>query len=514
MKTSVCVIGAGIGGLMAGAYLAQAGYAVTILEKAATVGGSAGWYVRRNRRFPTGATLAFGLEAGGLLRSRLEELGVELEAEELEHPMDIVLPDRKVAVLRNAAAWEEELAQRFPEQRAATLRFWRELEAISHAVLGVTGTGAALPVRRPADLGGLPGYLLRHPRTALQLARSARRTVLDLLRAHGLEHYEPLVRLLNLQLVDAVQTDVSRAALLPSSLALTVYRQGSFGLDGGLGGLCEALASRIAGWGGEIVTASPVQSAVYNAKQRKWSVEAARRSGFYDIVVNNTGLDLEGGLAAGANPRAGTKAEPGRALPVELQPQPHAGAWGAFRLDAVLDETGFEACLPRLALPFAYQIAPDCQHDRLFGDEHGPVYVTFQRTLDGKGRPVIGEVTMTATVHTDTWRWLACSDEAYAAQKQQAGEALWREIAKIADLRRHVRSADIGTPRTYLRYIGKAEVGGFPLTVERALLRPAGVRTSVPGLYHAGETVFPGPGTLSAALSGMYAARAIGRDYR
>jgi phytoene dehydrogenase-like protein len=65
LSKSVCIIGAGVGGLTAAAYLAKEGYKVSVLEKATTVGGSAGWYVRKGRKFPTGATIAFGLEEKG-----------------------------------------------------------------------------------------------------------------------------------------------------------------------------------------------------------------------------------------------------------------------------------------------------------------------------------------------------------------------------------------------------------------------------------------------------------------
>ncbi|WP_313237944.1 NAD(P)-binding protein [Sporosarcina ureae] len=62
MSKSIYVVGADIGGLMAGALLAKEGYQVTILEKATRVVGSAGSYVRNKRIYPAGATIAFGLE--------------------------------------------------------------------------------------------------------------------------------------------------------------------------------------------------------------------------------------------------------------------------------------------------------------------------------------------------------------------------------------------------------------------------------------------------------------------
>ena len=80
MEKTVCIIGAGIGGLTAGTYLAKAGYEVTVLEKAQTVGGSAGAYIRQNRMFPTGATIAFGLEDDGIFQKMLHELDIVLPA--------------------------------------------------------------------------------------------------------------------------------------------------------------------------------------------------------------------------------------------------------------------------------------------------------------------------------------------------------------------------------------------------------------------------------------------------
>ena len=54
---SAIIIGAGIGGLTAGARLARAGYRVTVLEKAAVPGGRAGVITHGGYRFDTGPTL-------------------------------------------------------------------------------------------------------------------------------------------------------------------------------------------------------------------------------------------------------------------------------------------------------------------------------------------------------------------------------------------------------------------------------------------------------------------------
>jgi phytoene dehydrogenase-like protein len=135
MKPSVCIIGAGMGGLTAGAFLAKNGFDVTILEKATSVGGSAGFYTRKDRRFPTGATVAFGLEEDGVLNKLLNELNIHPPTMELLHPMDVILPDRKVSIYKDKMRWERELQIRFSEREKDVLLFWKKLEQIGEDVL-------------------------------------------------------------------------------------------------------------------------------------------------------------------------------------------------------------------------------------------------------------------------------------------------------------------------------------------------------------------------------------------
>ena len=58
----VIVIGAGIGGLTAGALLAHRGYSVQILDQALVPGGCASTFKRKGFTFDVGATQVAGLE--------------------------------------------------------------------------------------------------------------------------------------------------------------------------------------------------------------------------------------------------------------------------------------------------------------------------------------------------------------------------------------------------------------------------------------------------------------------
>ncbi len=495
-KQRIGILGAGISGLMAGAILARQGHIISIYDKAVTVGGSAGWYVRKNRIYPTGATIAFGLEPGGMLHRLLKRVGAfeKLNIRALTHPMDVLLPDRKIAIRFDEQQWCAELSTVFHERADEVLRFWRELKKISLAVEAVTSTEVALPIRSFADLGTLPFHLLRNPWQTARLARYAFVTVEHLLRQYRLHDYAPFRTFLNAQLVDAAQTDIRHAALLPSAVALDIYRRGSFSVDGGLASISKALAVVIAEAGGAIYTANTVKQCVLRKTDGKevWRVESAKRAEEYDILLNASGLSLT--------------STDGSAFQLHAESDESlAEQWGAFRVDAILEDLRIEK-----DLPFAWQIVPNPEHSQLFGDEFGPVYFTMHESRDVNGNVVAGEGMLTASVHTSLEQWRGLDKAAYLQRKQAFTDAILVELARaLPHAQERLQTLYSGSPMTYDKYIGKFSVGGRPLTVKNAILSPKGCRTAIDSLFLAGEQVFPGPGTLSCALSGFYAARAI-----
>ncbi|GGG05838.1 phytoene desaturase family protein [Paenibacillus abyssi] len=494
MNRSVGIIGAGIGGLTAAVYLAQSGFEVTLLEKAVLPGGNASSYIRRNRMFPTGATVAFGLEPGGILSELLMEMNVEIPCRPMFHSMDVVLSDRKVSIYADRTRWEEELSAVFHERADRVSAFWKELSRIAEAVMAVTSSRVALPLRGVYQLGKLPRLAVSRPGMLFRLLPYSLRTVESLLRKHGLADYAPFRAFLDAQLVDAAQTDASNAALLPSALALDIYRYGIFAVEGGFGTLIRQLEERFIRLGGRVLYASPVTDLRWEG--RRWQAHTERDSFHFDWVINATGLTWNGAA---------------------LQESGNNEGWGAFRIDAIVRSELLDDVLAlqqEAALPFACQIMPmeHAASSLLEAGGHGPVYVTFHPSRDAAGRSLPDEAMVSISVHTRPERWTQLNKEDYRNRKRKMTEALFDEMERLwPAFRTRLIRFDAGSPRTYARFVGKSAVGGYPLTVRNAILKPSGSRTSHSRLILAGDTVFPGPGTLSSALSGYYAARAIMR---
>ena len=91
----VTIIGAGFAGLTAGALLAKDGFKVQVLERDVHPGGCAASFDRKTPhgdfRFAVGATVAAGLEPGGILHGIYGKLGLHAPGKALERIMRVHL---------------------------------------------------------------------------------------------------------------------------------------------------------------------------------------------------------------------------------------------------------------------------------------------------------------------------------------------------------------------------------------------------------------------------------------
>ena len=98
----VTIIGAGFAGLTAGALLAKDGLKVQVLERDIHPGGCAASFTRSTPqgdfRFAVGATVAAGLEPGGILHGIYAKLGLHAPGQALKRIMRVHLNAQAVEV--------------------------------------------------------------------------------------------------------------------------------------------------------------------------------------------------------------------------------------------------------------------------------------------------------------------------------------------------------------------------------------------------------------------------------
>ena len=132
---SALIIGGGTGGLFTGAFLAREGWAVTVVEKNAIIGGGLQMFRRGNHRFETGMHTLGGFHEGGTLQRICAYLGIadrlRLRADDCLTEIHYGADGRTWRLPYGREALEACLAQAFPADAAGLHAYFDALYALT-----------------------------------------------------------------------------------------------------------------------------------------------------------------------------------------------------------------------------------------------------------------------------------------------------------------------------------------------------------------------------------------------
>jgi phytoene dehydrogenase-like protein len=125
----VVIIGAGIGGLVCGCYLAKAGMKVLIAEQHYKPGGYCTSFIRNGFTFDAAAHSFGGYREGGLLRKIFHEISLDKEVEICRSaPSDIVItPEHRIAMHAHSDETVDELSKAFPHEHIGISKLFNAL---------------------------------------------------------------------------------------------------------------------------------------------------------------------------------------------------------------------------------------------------------------------------------------------------------------------------------------------------------------------------------------------------
>jgi C-3',4' desaturase CrtD len=492
-KPHIIVIGAGIGGLSAGALLAQSGYQVTVLEAQTYAGGCASTFTHKDYRFESGATVVGGFQHNGPHAVIGRQLELEWPVRSYEPAWVTHLPGASIALTADNA----DVLRVFPGSEV----FWKHQSTLADLGWHLASEALPWPPGNLPELLHLARVGLTYFPKDLLLLPLAFRTTYQWIRQHGLAQDISFVRFIDAQLLISSQTTSRHANAVYSATALDLARQGVYHVEGGIGGLAETLVAKIKQLGGDVL---------FRRRVRKLHMEQGRVTGvsFTEgrrsqkttflpadfVLANLTPWSLDSML--------GEDSPDG----LHREAQQRQLGWGAFAL-----HLGVQADLLPPNLP---------DHQQIIQDMEGPmgetrsVFLSFSPEWDA-GRAPTGQRAVTVTTHTAVQPWwdvLAQSEQAYHERKQDYAARMLDLIeTRIPGFKAAVRLMLPGSPVTYEFYTDRhlGQVGGFAQT---SLLQARGPRTGIPNLRLVGDSIFPGQSTAGVTVGAIRVAADVRRS--
>lgn len=513
----VVVVGAGIGGLTAGALLARRGYSVLMLDQALVPGGCASTFQRQGFTFDVGATQVAGLEPGGIHDRIFAELEIAPPAATFCDPACAVyLPGETepIHVWRDPEQWKAERQRQFPGSEP----FWQLLADLFRSSWAFQSRDPVLPPRNIWDVWQLvkavrPDTLLTVPHTLS--------TVGDALRGYGLHGDRRLKTFLDMQLKLYSQVDADETALLYAATALSVSQapQGLFHLQGSMQALSDRLVAAFERDGGKLLMRHTVEQIhvesgkvtgvmIRNQKTNEIWTEPA------DQIVSNVTVQNLVQLLSDHVPK-------GYQRRVDKLPP----SSGAFVIYLGVDQSAIPAnCPPHLQFLYDYEGAIG---------ENNSLFVSVSKP--GDGRAPDGKATIIASSFTDVNQWWdekksgkggfvedcekpnwmakpALTTNQYQELKQRYQDEALTRLSQFFNLNEHtIAHIESATPRTFARYTGRDHgiVGGIGQRIPT--FGPFGFanRTPIQNLWLVGDSTHPGEGTAGVSYSALTVVRQI-----
>ena len=504
MSYDVIIIGAGLGGLTAGAKLSKEGKKVLLIEQHTIPGGCATTFKRKDLKIEVGLHMIDGLDDEDPKLNILKELGV-LDNVEFKRVPDFyrfIKPGFEMTIPDNYKQAINVLTERFPAEKKGIVKFFKIILALRKEVFKVPRRKWPLIFMMPILPFLAPNLMLRENSTIGQLLD-------ELFEDENLK----LVLLANL---GYYHNNPYTMSLIYYSVAQGSYfKGGGYFIKGGSQKLSDHLAKIIENNNGKIIYGQQVEEIIItNGKatgvkyRKKTDSDSEQRIAYGKYIVANTAIpNMVNDLLKDEEAKTKLSTAVGK---LEIAPSILSVYLGFKKPAKELGNHYYSTIFYDGAISHQRELAQYHHADfskRLF------IFVDYS-LLDSGLAPDGKSVGVICTLDNIS-DWENLSSDKYADRKDEAARILIGRLDKfLPGIKNEIEYSEVGTPTTIRRYTLNPEgtAYGYAQIPSQAGRKRVKIKSPIPNLYFASAWTEPGHGFTGAILSGKYCAEEILRE--
>lgn len=495
-KYDAIIIGAGLGGLVCGSYLAKQGMKVLAIEQHSIPGGFCTSYQKNDCTFDVPVVMT-NMGTGSRDREILSYIGLEDDIEyiQLEKLAKVIGPDISLEWPTKLSELKKEFIKKFPEEEKNIQDYFNEISMIYDEIL----TAHYKP-----NLWQKLIYPIKFPRLV-----KYRKDNLD----RFLSRFTSNKKLKDLLGTEAITLGLSNktiSALVYVGMIMAYAKGGIWYPKGGFQLISDKISEKFQALGGELKLKTKVDKVIVKDK-KAIGVELSSNVKIYaDYVISNadtkkTFLELidRQHIDSKTYSKVNNSQQSFSGFVVKLAVKMDLSSFEGLGWILYFPEFGSTEKMLNQAKNHDFDIE-NCS----FSIDTAAL-ADKTNTADGIAR--IGLVALPAP-YSFRDKWHHSDPKKYQQLKEEFSNILIKRAEQIIPgLSENIIVKDISTPRTYQRYTF-AEQGGWydlAMNVENSLENRMGPNTFIKGFYLTGSKSITGPGLNTAIFSGLFTADSI-----